>query len=72
MVSTSRLVGYIRKMNEGRAIRLSIDKTAFDEAQTFKGSDGREFVQLVADIPKIEEIIAGEREVTSLCQIVDE
>lgn len=68
----SKLVGYIRKSRDDTTIRMSIDAQAFAEAERFSSRDGREFVQLVANIPKIEEIISGDREVTSICQLVDE
>ncbi len=68
----SKLVGYVRKSNGGAALKLSIDAQAFSEAEKFSSRDGREFVQLIANIPKVEEIISGDREVTSICQLVDE
>jgi len=68
----SKLVGYIRKSNAGSALKLSIEKQAFMDAEVFSTRDGREYVQLVANIPKITEIISGDREVTSICQLVDE
>ncbi len=68
----SNLVGYVRKSNGGGALKLDVDKKAFDKAQTFESKDGRKFVGLVINLNKVNEIIAGNREVTSLCQIVDE
>ena len=67
----SKLVGYLRKSQSGSALKFSIDAKAFSEAETFSTKDGREFVQLIANIPKVEEIISGDREVTSLCQLQD-
>ena len=68
----SKLIGYVRKSNKGSALKLSIDAQAFSEAEKFSSRDGREFVALVASIPKIEEILSGDREVTSICQLVNE
>ena len=70
MTERSILVGYIRKSREGGALRMSIDVKAFKDAERLKGMDGREFVSLVANVEKVRDIIEGEREVTSLCQIV--
>ena len=70
-MAESQLIGYVRKSNGGAALKLSIDTAAFGDAQTFSTKDGREFVQLIANIPKINEIISGEREVTSICQLVE-
>ena len=67
----SKLVGYVRKSAAGSALKLSIDVEAFNEAEKFSTKHGREFVQLVVNLPKTEEIISGDREVTSICQLVD-
>jgi len=71
MSTDSKLVGYVRKSKNGGALKLSIDSAAFSEAERYSSSDGREFVSLIANLDKIQEIVEGEREVTSLCQIVD-
>lgn len=69
---TSQLVGYVRKASDGNTLRLSIDVGAFEKAEKFSTNDGREFVSLVMNPDKVIDIINGEREVTSLCQIVGE
>ena len=71
-MAESKLVGYLRKSKGGCALNLSIDAQAFSEAEKFSSRDGREFVSLITNIPKVEEIISGDREVTSICQLVDE
>ena len=70
-MAESQLIGYVRKSNGGGALKLSVDAEAFDKAERFSTKDGREYVQLITNIPKIQEIISGEREVTSLCQLID-
>ena len=70
MTIESRLVGYARKSKEGGAIKISIDVEAFSESEKTLTDDGREFVSLVMNADKIQEIINGDREVTSVCQIV--
>ncbi len=70
-MAESQLIGYVRKSNNGGALKFSIDTKAFEDAQRFSTKDGREYVQLIANIPKVREIISGEREVTSMCQIIE-
>jgi hypothetical protein len=71
MTTQSQLVGYVRKSKGGGALRLSIDSAAFSKAETYSSADGREFVSLIANVEKVQGIIDGDREVTSLCQLVD-
>lgn len=68
----SKLVGYVRKSNKGNALRMSIQVDAFNEAARYTTRDGKEYVQLVSNLEKIREIAKGEREVTSICQIVED
>lgn len=70
-MSESVLVGYVRKSKAGGALRISVDVSAFEKAERFQSGDGRDFVYLIANADRIEQILAGDREVTSLCQIVD-
>ena len=67
----SQLVGYVRKSRGGGALKMSIDAEAFAKAERYKSKDGREFVSLIANIDKIGQILEGDREVTSLCQLVE-
>jgi len=71
-MSESVLVGYVRKSKAGGALRMSIDVSAFEKAERFQSGDGRDFVSLIANVDKVEQILSGDREVTSLCQIVDD
>jgi hypothetical protein len=72
MTTQSQLIGYVRKSKNGGALQLSIDATAFSKAEKYSSADGREFVSLIANVEKVRDILDGEREVTSLCQIVNE
>ena len=71
MTTKSQLVGYVRKSKSGGALNMSIDAEAFAKAEKFAGKDGRQFVSLIANADKINQILGGEREVTSLCQLID-
>jgi hypothetical protein len=72
MVSESVLLGYARKSKAGGAIRLSIDRKAFMKAEKYTANDGRVFVPVIINVDKLNQIISGEREVTSVCQIQDD
>ena len=71
MTTKSQLVGYVRKSKGGGALKMSIDAEAFAKAEKFSSNDGRQFVSLIANADKVGQILGGEREVTSLCQLVD-
>ena len=68
----SKLVGYIRKSNDGKALKMSLDVDALEAAERYEAQGGREYISLIANLEKVEEIIEGDREVTSLCYFVDE
>ena len=70
-MSKSELVGYVRKTNAGNALKISILKSALENAQTETGKDGTEYVTLVVNLSKLKLIIGDEHEVTSVCQIID-
>ena len=71
-MTKSQLIGYVRKSKSGGALTLSVDVQAFNEAAKFESKDGRQFVRLVANADKVGQILGGEREVTSLCQLIEE
>jgi hypothetical protein len=72
MTRKSQLVGYVRKSKNGGALNMSIDAEAFAKAERFAGKDGRQFVSLIANADKVNQILQGAREVTSLCQLFDD
>jgi len=71
-MTKSQLVGYVRKSKAGGALTISIDSEAFAQAEKFASNDGRQFVRLVANADKVSQILDGGREVTSLCQLVED
>jgi hypothetical protein len=68
----SELVGYVRKSRNGNALKLSISAEAFDSAQRYLSQDGKEYVGLIVNLAKIQEILDNTRDVTSICQILNE
>jgi len=68
----SELIGYVRKSRNGNALKLSISAEAFENAQRYLSQDGKEYVGLIVNIAKVQEILDDTRDVTSVCQIKDE
>lgn len=64
------LIGYVRKSKAGKALNISLDKAALDAAETYDSGDGRVMIPVVLNLNKVQEIIAGDREVTSISQII--
>ena len=67
----SELIGYLRKSNNGNALKVSISTEAFENASRYTGKDEKEYVSLIINLAKAREVMEGEREVTSVTQIVD-
>ena len=67
----SELVGYVRRSNAGGALKINICANAFEKARRYVSADGNEYVGLVISLDKIRAVIDGEREVTSVCQLVE-
>jgi len=65
----SELIGYVRKNKSGNVLKISISVEAFENAQRYLSQDGHEYVSLVMNPAKLQEILDGAREVTSVCQI---
>jgi hypothetical protein len=68
----SELIGYVRKSRNGNALKLSLSAEAFDSAQRYLSQDGTEYVGLIISMAKVQEIMDDTRDVTSVCQIMDE
>jgi len=67
----SELVGYVRRSNAGGALKINICASAFEKARRYVSQDGSEYVGLVISLDKVRAVIEGEREVTSVCQLVE-
>tara|TARA_B100000925_G_scaffold281424_1_gene253201 strand:+ start:656 stop:970 length:315 start_codon:yes stop_codon:yes gene_type:complete len=67
----STLVGFARKSNAGRAVKLSINTTSFQDCQTYVTSDGQTYVQLVVSLNALASVIDGSRAVTSINHLND-
>jgi len=71
MSDKSTLVGYVRKSNSGKAVKLSVDVDAFSKADVYEGKDGRKFVALVVNTDNLGKVMSGEKPVTSISQMLN-
>lgn len=69
--TNSTLVGFIRKSNAGRALKLSINTSSFQDCATYVTSDGQTYVQLIVSLNALTGIIDGSRAVTSINHLND-
>lgn len=68
----SYLVGYVRKSYKGNSIELSIQKEAFDDAETYISQSGDEYVKLTMGLEKLKMLINGDKEVTAILSTMEE
>ena len=69
--ANSTLVGFVRKSNAGRAVKLSINTNSFQDCATYVTSDGQTYVQLVVSLHALTGVIDGSRAVTSINHLND-
>ena len=69
-MAKSELMGYVRRSNNGKALKIAINKDAFDKAETYKTQDGQEYVALIIRLDMIYQLIEGQKEVTNITQIL--
>ena len=65
------LVGFVRKTNAGKALKLSINTSSFADCATYVTSDGQTYVQLVVSLNSISSVIEGNRAVTAINHLFD-
>ncbi len=70
-IQNSTLVGFARKSNAGRAVKLSINTSAFEECATYVTSDGQTYVQLIVSLNALNGVIDGSRSVTAINHLND-
>jgi len=71
-MANSKLIGYLRRSNGGGALKISISSEAFATAEKYTTQDGNEYVGLIVNLDKVQQVMQGDREVTGVCQITDE
>lgn len=62
----TELVGYIRKDKNGQNLRIHFSVEAMDSVSRHVNEQGDHCYFLVARLDKVEEVMCGEREVTSV------
>ena len=70
-MAKSELLGFVRRSNNGKALKISINKDAFEKAETYKTQDGQEYVAMVIRLDTIYQLIEGQKDVTNITQILD-
>ena len=72
MINQNRLVGFARRSNQGRDVKISINVNAINECETYTTSDGETYVPLIVNMNALKNVISGERAVTTVSQAIDE
>ena len=62
------LVGYIRKANEGRYLKLSINANSFKDCEIYTTSDGQQWISLKMVSSNVRKVMEGQRAVTIIYQ----
>ena len=70
-MTKSELLGYVRRSNNGKALKISVNAEAFNNAERYTTSDGQEYVAMVIRLDKIYELIEGQKDVTNITQILN-
>ncbi len=70
-IQNSTLIGFARKSNAGRAVKLSINTSAFQDCATYVTSDGQTYVQLIVSLNALNGVIDGSRSVTAINHLND-
>jgi hypothetical protein len=70
-MTKSELIGYVRKSNNGNALKISLSVDAFENTARYQGKDQKEYVSLIVHLEKAREVMEGQREVTSVTQLID-
>ena len=72
MTTETKLMGFVRRSNNGGALKLSVNQKAFEGAEKYVTSDGTEYVGMIINLNRLRNILNGEQEVTSISQLSGE
>ena len=67
----TELVGYVRKDKNGQHLRIHLSAEVMDALGRYESRDGYKYIALVVNANKVEEILDGERDVTSVVSVPD-
>ena len=65
-------MGFVRRSNNGGALKISVSEEAFEKAQRYETSDGKSYVGMIINLNKLRNILTGDQEVTNISQLVDQ
>lgn len=69
MTNETKLMGYVRRSNNGGAIKVSISENAFSDARKYESANGERYVGMIINLNKLRGLLTGERDVTSISQL---
>lgn len=72
MTKETKLMGFVRRSNNGGALKLSVSQKAFEGADRYVTSDGTEYVGMIINLNRLRNILNGEQEVTAINQLTGE
>lgn len=72
MTNESKLMGYVRRSNNGGALKVSISERSFSDARKYQSANGERYVGMIINLNKLRSLLSGEQEVTSISQILGE
>jgi hypothetical protein len=70
-MARSELMGYVRRSNNGKALKISINKEAFNKAESYTTQDGQEYVAMILRLDTVYQLIEGQKDVTNVTQITE-
>jgi hypothetical protein len=68
-MESSLLVGYVRKSNAGRTVKVSINLESIKDCEYYTTSDGQQYISLVISMNALRRVLDGERAVTTISQL---
>jgi len=72
MNNETKLMGYVRRSNNGGAIKVSISEQAFAGAKRYEGANGEKYVGMIINLNKLRGLLSGEKDVTAISQLASE
>jgi len=68
-VDTADLIGYVRLDRIREVLKVNLSKDALEKARRYTSQEGTEYVSLHIDLKRLQSVLDGDREVTSVCQL---
>ena len=72
MTNESKLMGYVRRSNNGGALKVSISENAFSDARKYQSANGERYVGMIINLNKLRSLLSGEKDVTAISQLAVE